>query len=97
MVYSNDNDNNSNIFSLKLYRLTRWGFSETETKEICEGELLVTGIKEKTNVNFSAYAKNCGALGIRVTKKEELLPALEQLKAHNGPALLEIITDATLI
>jgi pyruvate oxidase len=49
------------------------------------------------NVNFSAYAKNCGALGIRVTKKEELLPALEQLKAHNGPALLEIITDATLI
>jgi thiamine pyrophosphate-dependent acetolactate synthase large subunit-like protein/nitrite reductase/ring-hydroxylating ferredoxin subunit len=49
------------------------------------------------NVNFSKYAKNCGALGIRVTKKEELLPALEKLKAHNGPALLEIITDATLI
>jgi pyruvate oxidase len=49
------------------------------------------------NVNFAKYAENCGALGIRVTKKEELLPALEQLKAHNGPALLEIITDATLI
>ena len=30
-------------------------------------------------------------------KIEELLPALEQLIAHNGPALLEIITDATLI
>jgi thiamine pyrophosphate-dependent acetolactate synthase large subunit-like protein/nitrite reductase/ring-hydroxylating ferredoxin subunit len=49
------------------------------------------------NVNFSKYAENCGALGIRVTKIEELLPALEQLKAHNGPALLEIITDSTLI
>ncbi len=49
------------------------------------------------NVNFAKYAENCGALGIRVTKKEELLPALEQLNAHNGPALLEIITDATLI
>ena len=49
------------------------------------------------NVNFSKYAKNCGAFGIRVTKIEELLPALEQLKAHNGPALLEIITDPTLI
>ena len=49
------------------------------------------------NLNFAEYAENCGALGIRVTKIEELLPALEQLKAHNGPALLEIITDATLI
>ncbi len=49
------------------------------------------------NVSFAKYAENCGALGIRVTKKEELLPALEKLKAHNGPALLEIITDATLI
>jgi thiamine pyrophosphate-dependent acetolactate synthase large subunit-like protein len=49
------------------------------------------------NVSFANYAENCGALGIRVTKIEELLPALEQLKAHNGPALLEIITDPTLI
>ncbi|WP_405246513.1 thiamine pyrophosphate-dependent enzyme [Cellulophaga sp. Asnod2-G02] len=49
------------------------------------------------NANFAKYAENCGALGIRVTKIEELLPALEQLKAHKGPALLEIITDASLI
>ncbi len=49
------------------------------------------------NVSFAKYAENCGALGIRVTKREELLPALEQLKAHNGPALLEIITDPSLI
>ena len=49
------------------------------------------------NANFAKYAENCGALGIRVTKMEELAPALEKLKAHNGPALLEIITDATLI
>ncbi len=49
------------------------------------------------NVSFAKYAENCGALGIRVTKEEELLPALERLKLHKGPALLEIITDATLI
>ncbi|MGS0527626.1 hypothetical protein ACU8V7_23040 [Zobellia nedashkovskayae] len=34
---------------------------------------------------------------MRVTKIEELIPALEKLKAHDGPALLEIITDASLI
>ncbi len=49
------------------------------------------------NISFAKYAENCGALGIRVTKKEELIPALEQLKAHEGPALLEIITDSKLI
>ncbi|WP_055444864.1 thiamine pyrophosphate-dependent enzyme [Lacinutrix himadriensis] len=49
------------------------------------------------NANFAKYAENCGALGIRVTKNEELIPALEKLRDHKGPALLEIITDATLI
>jgi pyruvate oxidase len=49
------------------------------------------------NANFAKYAENCGALGIRVTKIEELIPALKQLKAHDGPALLEIITDPALI
>lgn len=49
------------------------------------------------NVSFAKYAENCGALGLRVTKKEDLLSAFEKIKNHNGPALLEIITDATLI
>ena len=54
-------------------------------------------IRDRTNPNFAKYAENCGALGIRVEKLSELLPAMEQLKAHNGPALLEVITDVNLI
>ena len=50
-----------------------------------------------TNPNFAKYAENCGALGIRVEKLEELLPAMKKLAAHDGPALLEIITDVSLI
>ena len=50
-----------------------------------------------TNPSFAAFAENCGALGIKVTQKEELLPAMEKIKAHNGPALLEVITDVSLI
>jgi len=45
------------------------------------------------NPGFAAFAKNCGALGIRVEKLEEVLPAMEKLKNLNGPALLEIIRD----
>jgi len=50
-----------------------------------------------SNPSFAKYAENCGALGIRVEKLDDLVPAMEKLKAHNGPALLEIITDVNLI
>ena len=49
------------------------------------------------NPNFAAYAENCGALGIRVEKLDDLIPAMEKIKSHNGPALLEIITNVNLI
>ncbi len=49
------------------------------------------------NPSFAQFAENCGALGIRVDKLEDLEPAMEKLRNHNGPALLEIITDVNLI
>jgi pyruvate oxidase len=49
------------------------------------------------NPNFAEYANNCGALGIRVEKVEDLVPALEKAKAHNGPALVDIVCDVDLI
>lgn len=50
-----------------------------------------------SNPSFAKYAQNCGALGIRVEKLEDLIPAMEKLKAYDGPALLEVITDVNLI
>ena len=49
------------------------------------------------NPDFSQYAEACGALGIRVTKKDELDEAFARLVAHDGPAMLEVITDAELV
>ncbi len=49
------------------------------------------------NPSFAAFAENCGALGIRVDRLEDLVPAMEKIKNHNGPALLEVITDVNLI
>ena len=49
------------------------------------------------NPSFAAYAKLCGGAGIRVTKTEQLRPALDEALAHQGPALVEIVTDADLI
>ncbi len=50
-----------------------------------------------SNPNFADYANSCGAFGIRVDKKEDVKAAMQQVIAHNGPALLEVITDASLI
>lgn len=49
------------------------------------------------NPRFSAYANLCGGHGIRVTKPGQLAPALAEGLAHDGPALVEIVTDADLI
>ena len=49
------------------------------------------------NPNFAAYARLCGAKGIRVTKKKDLDDAIAEALAHDGPALVEIIADPLLV
>lgn len=49
------------------------------------------------NPRFSAYANLCGGHGIRVTKPEQLEQALTEALAHDGPSLVEVVTDAELI
>ncbi len=49
------------------------------------------------NPSFAAYAELCGGKGIRVTDAADLEDALREAIAHEGPALVEIITDAELV
>ena len=49
------------------------------------------------NPNFAEYAELCGAMGVRVTDAGKLDQALEKALGHEGPALVEIITDPLLI
>ena len=50
-----------------------------------------------TNPNFAEFAQSCGGMGIRVTEKSELESAIKKAIAHNGPALVEVMTDAELV
>jgi pyruvate oxidase len=49
------------------------------------------------NPDFSKYAEICGALGIRVTDAAQLDGALNAAHAHDGPALVEVLSDPELI
>ena len=49
------------------------------------------------NPNLAGYAELCGALGIRVTRPEQLDGAISKALAHDGPALVEVIADAELV
>ncbi len=49
------------------------------------------------NPDFSKYAELCGARGIRVTDAAALPEALAQALAHDGPAMVEVMTDPELI
>ena len=49
------------------------------------------------NPNFADYAINCGGWGKRITDKSELDATLAEALSQPGPALVEIMTDATLL
>jgi thiamine pyrophosphate-dependent acetolactate synthase large subunit-like protein len=49
------------------------------------------------NPSFADYAELCGALGIRVETAAEFAGALERALEHDGPALVEIHSDAQLV
>jgi pyruvate oxidase len=49
------------------------------------------------NPDFSAYARNCGAHGVRVTDAAQLDDALADAFAIDGPAMVEVMTDPELV
>ena len=49
------------------------------------------------NPDFASYANGCGALGIRISNKNEVAGAMKTILDHKGTALLEIMTDVSLI
>ena len=49
------------------------------------------------NPSFAAFAENCGGLGIRVTRAEDLEEVLKRALAHGGASLVEIVTDPGLV
>lgn len=66
------------------------------SKEQRSGEFEVFAT-DLVNPDFAAYARGCGALGIRVEDREDLKEAIEHVMAHKGTALLEIMTDVQLV
>jgi len=49
------------------------------------------------NPDFAAFARNCGAFGIRVESGDQLDDALAAAFAHDGPALVDVVSDPQLV
>jgi len=49
------------------------------------------------NPEFAKYAELCGALGIRVTRREDLDDALDRALVHEGPSMVEVMADSELV
>ena len=59
-----------------------------------EFEVWQTGL---VNPGFAAFAELCGAYGKRVTAMADLEAVLAEALAHPGPALVEVMTDVSLV
>ncbi len=66
------------------------------TKEQKSGEFTVWETS-LVNPSFSAFARLCGAHGAKVTAGSGVEDALREALAVDGPALVEIMTDAELV
>jgi pyruvate dehydrogenase (quinone) len=62
------------------------GFVELEMK----ASGFVSFATELVNPDFAKLADSTSVLGIRVTRTEELRPALTRALAHDGPALVDV-------
>lgn len=49
------------------------------------------------NPSFAGFARSCGGMGELVKTREQLDAALAKAIAHDGPSLIEVITDAELL
>ncbi|MEV5985297.1 pyruvate dehydrogenase [Streptomyces sp. NPDC052051] len=62
-----------------------------------ELEMMVAGLPSygtaTKNPDFAAVARACGAYGIRVEKPKQLAGALKDAFRHQGPALVDVVTD----
>ncbi|MDH3301274.1 MAG: thiamine pyrophosphate-binding protein [Acidimicrobiia bacterium] len=59
-----------------------------------EWEVWQTGLH---NPDFSQFAELCGGRGFRVTAAADLDEVVGEALAHEGPALVEVMTDALLV
>ena len=50
-----------------------------------------------SNPSFAEYANLCGGFGVKVTSAEQLEEAFRRSLDHDGPALVEIMSDVDLI
>jgi thiamine pyrophosphate-dependent acetolactate synthase large subunit-like protein len=66
----------------------------TKEQRAAEWDVWQTGLH---NPDFAAYAQLCGAYGVRVTDRTQLDDALSSALAHDGPALVEVVTDPDLV
>ncbi|NYI05103.1 pyruvate dehydrogenase [Allostreptomyces psammosilenae] len=62
-----------------------------------ELEMMVSGLPAHGtayhNPDFAAIAEAAGVKGVRVTKPKHVRQALREVLAHDGPALLDVVTD----
>lgn len=48
---------------------------------------------ELRNPDYASFANECGGLGLKVHKAEELVPAIEKAMKYSGPSIIDIDTS----
>ncbi|MEM6535368.1 MAG: thiamine pyrophosphate-dependent enzyme [Pseudomonadota bacterium] len=66
----------------------------TKEQKAAEFEVWQTSL---VNPSFAGFARSCGGMGELVKTRDQLDDALAKAIAHDGPSLVEVMTDAELL
>ncbi len=78
--------NNRSYKLLKLNIQQYW-----RERDLPEREFPTSFDLSQPDMDFAAMAKGMGVAGVRVSKPEEIAPAIKQALAHNGPFLIDLV------
>ncbi len=106
-VVSVSGDGGFGQYAMEITTAVKYGMNITHVL-LANGELGKISKEQRTaeldvwqtslhNPSFAAFAELSGALGIQVTSRDQLDDALARAMAHDGPALVEVMTDVALV
>jgi benzoylformate decarboxylase len=77
------------------YRILKSGLLAFRSEPAKQGKFVGMDLVQP-EIDFVALAKSLGVSAERVTKPQEVAPALQQALSHNGPSLLDIPIDRSV-
>lgn len=85
------------ICNNRSYRLLQLNISQYwQEQNVAKHDFPLSFDLSKPEINFAAMAESMGVKALRVERADQIAPAIQQMLAHNGPFLLDVVIEGDI-